>query len=73
MGLPASVHSASLTEMLNRLIIILDLLSLFWVGLCVIEIPFPGVLKMILVVLVPYGLLRWVLVGAPIPFTDKAD
>ena len=61
--------------MLQRLIILLDVLCILWVGIW--TIAFFGesdsgliVMSVSLVVLVPYGLLRWVLVGSPIPFED---
>ena len=60
-------------QMLKRLILLLDVLSVFWVGLIFVSFQGIGTIQMILIFLVPYGLLRWVLVGSPIPFTNKEE
>ena len=60
--------------MLKRLITLLDVLCVIWIAAW--TIAFYGqhsgwlVTVAILIVLVPYGLLRWVLVGSPLPFND---
>ena len=64
--------------MLQRLIILFDLLCVLWLGIWVISFfgePNAGyiVMSAYLLVQIPYGLLRWVLVGSPIPFRDDDE
>ena len=64
--------------MLQRLIRLFDLLCVLWLGIWVISFfgkPNAGyiVMSAYLLVQIPYGLLRWVLVGSPIPFRDDDE